>query len=81
VGGLRSLTFELGEQTAPRSSDKAMKRQTIWLTSGFNDGLWQGPRVGPSGQHEPSLEGGRGAGLRAPEIRGADSSPKLTNLM
>jgi hypothetical protein len=49
-------------------------------TSGFGDGLWQGPRVGPLGQHEPSPESGRGAGLWAPEIRGADSSPKLTDL-
>ncbi|KAJ3622450.1 hypothetical protein MTP99_002959 [Tenebrio molitor] len=31
VGGLRSPTFELGEQTAPRSSDKAKLRQIIWL--------------------------------------------------
>jgi hypothetical protein len=30
-GGLRSPTFELGEQTAPRSSDKAKLRQIIWL--------------------------------------------------
>jgi hypothetical protein len=47
--------------------------------SGYSDGMWQGPRVGPSGRREPSPEGGRGAGLRALEIRGADSSPKLTN--
>jgi hypothetical protein len=50
------------------------------VKSGNSDGLWQRPRVGPSGQHEPSPEGGRGAGLRAPEIREADSSPKLTDL-
>jgi hypothetical protein len=48
-------------------------------TSGYGDGLWQRPRVGLSGRREPSPEGGRGAGLRAPEIRGADSSPKLTD--
>jgi hypothetical protein len=47
----------------------------------YNDGLWQRPRVGPSGRHEPSPEGGRGAGLRAPETRGADSSPKATELL
>ncbi|KAH0810728.1 hypothetical protein GEV33_012063 [Tenebrio molitor] len=74
VGGLRSLTFELGEQTAKD-----------WLNekelTGVYDGLWQEPRMGPSGQHEPSPEGGRGAGLRASEIRGADSSPKLTDLL
>jgi hypothetical protein len=46
---------------------------------GFGDGLWQRPRVGPSGRREPSPEGGRGAGLRALEIRGADSSPKMTD--
>jgi hypothetical protein len=74
VVGLRSPTFELGEQTAKD-----------WLNekelTGVYDGLWQEPRMGPSSQHEPSPEGGRGAGLRASEIRGADSSPKLTDLL
>jgi hypothetical protein len=37
--------------------------------------------VGLSGQHEPSPEGGRRAGFWAPEIRGADRSPKLTDLL
>ncbi|KAH0819452.1 hypothetical protein GEV33_003339 [Tenebrio molitor] len=69
VGGLRSPTFELGEQTAPRSSDKAMDWTNDKELTGLYDGLWQEPRVGPSGQHEPSTEGGRGAGLRAPESR------------
>jgi hypothetical protein len=79
VGGLRSPTFELGEQTAPRSSDQAKRRKREWIRSGYSDGLWQGPRAGPSGRREPSPEGGRGAGLRALEIRGADSSPKMTD--
>jgi hypothetical protein len=49
--------------------------------SGLSDGLWQGPRVGPSGPHEPSPKGGRRTGLRAAEIGGADSSPMLTNML
>ncbi|CAH1366154.1 unnamed protein product [Tenebrio molitor] len=56
-------------------------RDKRWIVRGLYDGLWQGPRVGLSGQHEPSPKGGRGAGLRTAEIRGADSSPKLTNML
>jgi hypothetical protein len=70
VAGLRSPTFELGEQTAPRSSDKAKDWINEMELTGVYDGLWQEPRVGPSGQHVLSPEGGRGAGLRTPEIRG-----------
>jgi hypothetical protein len=33
--------------------------------------------VGLSGRREPSPEGGRGAGLRALEIRGADKLPEV----
>ncbi|KAJ3634603.1 hypothetical protein MTP99_007551 [Tenebrio molitor] len=78
---LGSPAFELGEQTAPRSSDQAKMRDKRWIVRGLYDGLWQGPRVGLSGQHEPSPKGGRGAGLRTAEIRGADSSSKLTNML